>query len=138
MADFTGLAAALAGWPGYWLLTVMAYGDGTSRRIWSSRPDIWPPGGEKPLPASSELHRVVLVQGLPRLLDGADAIRAAFADHELILAAGCEAAVNMPVRHAGRTLGALNLLHRAGHYAGLDLPRLAALADEAAPLLMQS
>jgi hypothetical protein len=114
----------------------MAYGGGTSRRLWSSHPDIWPPGGEKPLPRDSELFRVVVGQGLPRLLDGAEAMRAAFADHALILAAGLEAAVNMPVRHQGRTLGALNLLHQAGHYAGLDLSRLVALADGAAPLLM--
>jgi hypothetical protein len=99
----------------------MAYGEGTSRRLWSSHPDIWPPGGDKPLPTDSELFRVVVGQGLPRLLDGAEAM---------------QAAVNIPVRHQGRTLGALNLLHQARHYAGLDLSRLVALADGAAPLLM--
>ncbi len=136
MVDFPGLAAALAEWPGYRLFTVMAYRDGSSRRIWSSRPDIWPPGGGKPLPPGSELHRMLVAEGQPRLLDGADAIRAAFTDHALILAAGCEAAINMPVHRAGRTLGALNLLHQAGHYAGMDLTRLSALAATAAPLLM--
>ena len=136
--SFEALSAALAEWPGHRLLTVMALdaARGVNRRVWSSRPDIWPPGGEKPLPRDSELYRMVVEQGLPRLLDGADAIRAAFADHALILAAGCEAAVNLPVRCAGRTIGAVNLLHGQGHYAAFDLPRMAVLADAAAPLLL--
>jgi len=112
----------------------MGYDGHASRRIWSSRPDIWPPGGEKPLPPGSDLYRVVVLQGVPRFVEGADAIRAAFADHALILAAGCESAVNLPVRAGGRTVGALNLLHRAGHYAGLDPARLARLAEAAVPL----
>ena len=134
--SFAALSAALAEWPGHRLFTAMAYRDGAGRRIWSSRPDIWPPGGEKPLPRDSELYRMLVEQGVPRLLDGADAIRAAFADHALILAAGCEAAVNLPVRRDGRTIGAINLLHRRGHYAQHDLPRLVILADAAAPLLL--
>ena len=123
---------------GYRLFTVMALDASReiNRRIWSSHPDLWPPGGEKPLPRTSELHRIVVALGQPRLVEGRDAIRAAFADHAAILAAGCESALNMPVRWRGRTVGALNLLHVAGHYAGKDLARLAALADGAAPLLL--
>ena len=67
-------------------------------------------------------------------MEGRAAIEAAFADHALILAAGCGSCLNMPVRVDGRTIGALNLLHVAGHYAGTDLDRLAGLADAAAPL----
>lgn len=112
----------------------MGHVGGSSRRIWSTRPDIWPVGGEKPLPPESELHRVVVLQGAPRLVEGADAIRAAFADHALILAAGCASALNLPLRSQGRTVGALNLLHAAGHYADLDMARLARLAEAAVPL----
>lgn len=133
--SFAALSDRLAEWPGHRLFTVMAYGGGSSRRLWSSRPDIWPQGGAKPLPQDSELYRIVVARGVPRLVEGRAAIEAAFADHALILAAGCCSAINMPVRWQGRTLGALNLLHQAGHYSGLDFGRLAVLADTAAPLL---
>ena len=133
--SFAALSDRLAEWPGHRLFTVMAYESGSSRRLWSSRPDIWPAGGAKPLPQDSELYRIVVAGGLPRLVEGRAAIEAAFADHAQILAAGCCSAINMPVLWQGRTLGALNLLHEAGHYAGLDFGRLAVLADAAAPLL---
>lgn len=125
---------------GYRLCTVMALDAlrGVNRRIWSSNSELWPTGGEKLLPPDSELYRVVVALGQPRLIDGQEAIRAAFADHALILAAGCASAVNMPMRLQGRTLGALNLLHVAGHYAGRDLARLATLADAAASLLREA
>ena len=44
--------------------------------------------------------------------------------------------MNVPVRWDGRTLGALNLLHEAGHYAGAQLPALSVFAALAvAPML---
>ena len=67
----------------------------------------------------------------------ADAIRAAFPDHELILSLGCESAVNVPVRWNGRTLGSLNLLHEAGWYGEDMLPVLRVYGAMAVPLLQQ-
>lgn len=137
MDSFEALAAELAEWPGWRLLTVMALDDrrGVNRRVWSSDPAIWPPGGEKPMPRDGEMFRVVVVRGVARFCDGAAEIEAAFADHALILAAGCQACVNVPLRVRGRTVGALNLLHQAEQYAGLDVARLGGACARAAALL---
>ena len=93
-------------------------------------------GGEKPIRRESELYRLVVQQGVPRVCrDRQDVVRA-FPDHDLILSLGCESAVNVPVRWDGRTLGALNLLHGAGHYGEAQLPALSVFAALAvAPIL---
>lgn len=134
---FEVLARGVAAEFGYRLLTVMAFNAArqTNRRAWSSQPERWPVGGEKPVAPGSSLHRTVLVEGKIRHLEGRQAIEAAFADHALIVAAGCESALNVPMRWKGQVVGALNLLHRAGHYAGADFARLQSIADANAHLL---
>ena len=84
-----------------------------------------------------EFHARVIEAGEPRFCADADAIRAAFPDHELILSLGCESAVNVPVRWNGRTLGSLNLLHEAGWYGEDMLPVLRVYGAMAVPLLQQ-
>jgi hypothetical protein len=137
----TGLAAldaALGATIGHRLFTVLLLDEarGVSRRFHSSRPEAYPVGGEKPIRRESELYRLVVQQGVPRFCCNREDIIRAFPDHELILSLGCESAVNMPVRWDGRTLGALNLLHEAGHYAEAQLPALSVFAALAvAPIL---
>lgn len=137
-AGFAALDAALAADIGHRLFTVLVLDEarGVSRRFHTSRPDAYPVGGEKPIRRDSELYRLVVLQGAARFCRDRDDIVRAFPDHGLILSLGCESAVNVPVRWDGRTLGALNLLHAAGHYGEAQLPALYVFAALAvAPVL---
>ena len=137
----TGLAAldaALAATVGHRLFTVLVLDEarGVNRRFYSSQAEAYPVGGEKPIRRESELYRLVVRQGAPRLCRDRQDVKRAFPDHDLILSLGCESAVNVPVRWDGRTLGALNLLHEAGHYGEAQLPALSVFAAFAvAPIL---
>lgn len=137
-AALAALDAASAAMIGHHLFTVLLIDEarGVRRRFHSSRPAEYPVGGFKPIPAESEYFRTIVSAGEPRFCHGRDDIIRSFDDHALILSLGCESAVNMPVRWNGRTLGALNLLHAAGHYSAAQLPMLRVLAALAvAPLL---
>jgi len=59
-----------------------------------------------------------------------------FFDHALIVSLGCESILNMPVRWGGRTMGTLNLCHRAGFYGEHHLPRMHLIAQLALPALL--
>jgi hypothetical protein len=65
-------------------------------------------------------------------------IREVFFDHELIRSLGCESVLNVPVRWNGRSLGTLNLLHRAGWYREADIPAARMFAALAAPGILQA
>ena len=137
-AGLAALEVALAASVGHRLFTVLVLDEarGVSRRFHSSRPDAYPVSGEKPIRRDSEFYSMVVERGLPRFCRNRDDIVRAFPDHELILALGCESAVNLPVRWNGRTLGALNLLDAAGHYTEGQLPVLSFFAALAiAPVL---
>ncbi|WZB72788.1 GAF domain-containing protein [Achromobacter xylosoxidans] len=138
-AGLRQLDAALARDLGHRLFTVLAldWTRGLSVRHYSSAPLAYPPGGAKPIVPGGEFHARVIEAGEPRFCADADAIRAAFPDHELILSLGCESAVNVPVRWNGRTLGSLNLLHEAGWYGEDMLPVLRVYGAMAVPLLQQ-
>ena len=132
------LDAAVAATVGRRLFTVLVLDEarGVSRRFYSSNPDAYPLSGEKPIRRDSEFYRLVVEQGAPRICHDRADIERAFPDHALILSLGCEGAVNVPVRWNGRTLGALNLLDRAGHYTTAQMPILGVFAAlAAAPVL---
>lgn len=137
-AGLAALDAALAEAIGHRLFTVLVLdaARGVSRRAYSSHPEAYPVLGEKPLRRDTEFHLLVVEEGRPRFCrDRTDIIRA-FPDHALILALGCEGAVNVPIRWDGQTLGALNLLHDAGHYDEAQTPLLSIFAALAvAPVL---
>ena len=136
-ATFRALDAALAEAPGHILFTILLHHPAAreSERFYSNRPAEYPVGGRKPVTDSAWMRRVIH-GGQPWIGHGAGAIREAFFDHAIILALGCGSALNMPVRWRGETLGTLNLLHRAGHYAEADIPHVALLAHLALPALM--
>lgn len=135
IADVADQANALIG---HRLFTVMAF-DSESRqvrRIFSSQPTVYPPGGIKSK-GDSPWANQVLDQGRPLIGVNSDDIRRHFSDHELIAKLGLASVLNMPVRVAGRTIGTMNLLHEAGFYESshLELGRvLASLLS--APLLL--
>lgn len=128
-----GLAAmdaALASMIGHRLFTVLVLDEarGLNRRFHSSRPVEYPVGGYKPVQPDSAYYRRVVHAGEPRFCRNRAEIIQAFPDHALILSLGCESCVNMPIRWNGHTLGALNLLHEAGHYTEEHVPLLRVFA----------
>lgn len=82
------------------------------RRRFSSDERNYPSGGVKRL-MDSNWGRQVLRDGLVLRVDGSEAIRTAFGDHELILSLGLQHALNLPVVGKGRVAWTLNLLRRA-------------------------
>lgn len=137
----SGLGAldqALAATIGHRLFTVLLinWGRSENRRIYTNQPQAYPLGGSKPIVRRGAFYDEVIVAGRPRICRNYHEIKAAFPDHELIRSLGCESAVNMPLRWNGKTIGSLNLLHRADWYTGADLPALSLFATMAlAPLL---
>lgn len=102
---------------GHRLFTMMVLArDGVKvRRVYSSRPDVYPVGGFK-THRQTPWGRHVLGEGKPYIGRTAEDIRWGFADAELIFSLGCESILNLPVKWDGRVLGTLNLLERAGFY----------------------
>lgn len=143
-SDAAGLAAALRAidldlrrHPGHRLFTVLVidWERCENWRIYSSEPAHYPAGGAKPLLAQGEFFRRVVLNGQARICADREACRLAFPDHGLLESLGCESAVNVPIRREGRTVGSLNLLHRAGWYREEMIPGLHSFADAAAALL---
>jgi len=122
---FAAVDRALAETVGHKLFTLLYVAPNGRRvkRIYTNMPKEYPVGGYKEI-TDSPWHRRV-IQGREAWV-GYDAkdIARAFFDHELIVALGCESAVNVPVVYAGRVLGTLNLLDIASHYKESDIPRI--------------
>ncbi len=134
-AGFAALQAGLQAALGWRLFTVMApdANTGWNRRVFSSNPALWPPGGGKPS-ADRPWATEVVLQGRPWLGNGAAAMRFAYPDYTLIAREGLGSGLNLPVRAGGRTLGVLNLLHAEGWYAEPDLTPGLVIAGLAVPL----
>lgn len=131
---FTDLQDALAEDIGFRLFTVLLVDLPDVVRLHSSNPGDYPVTGRKRMgPTPWGAH--VIVEGKPWLGHGPDDLKWAFPDHALIASLGCECCINIPVRHAGRTIGTLNLLDVAGRYTAEHLARAAAYADRFVPLL---
>jgi len=132
-AVFAIVASASDAFIGHRLFTVMAF-DAPSmqvRRLYSSNPDVYPPGGSKHK-RDTQWGRQVLEEGRPFVGRNAGDIRANFGDHEIILRLGLESVLNVPVRVHGRTIGTMNLLHRADYYDSADVQCAALLASQLA------
>lgn len=133
-ASFAALQAAMGEAIGHILFTVLLHhhDTGESERFWTSHPTQYPVGGRKPLNPTPWTRQVLRDQ---RAYIGrtAEDIRAVFFDHELIASLGCDSVLNVPVVWNGRTLGTLNLLHRAHWYREADVPLAEAFAALAVP-----
>lgn len=99
------------------LFTVMAFDatTGISRRIWTNAPEVYPVGGEKPLP-QNDWTRQVIVQRRAWVANTPAEVAEMLFDHATIAALGCAAALNLPVVVADQVIGTLNLLDAAGHF----------------------
>ena len=95
-----------------------------ARRVYSSHPQDYPVTGTKPM-GSNNWTVQVLDRGETFVANRTKEFSAYFADHALINALGCEAAVNVPVPRDGLVVGTVNILDAAGHFtphrvAGLE------------------
>ena len=135
-AGFVALQRGLEAAFGCRLFTVMAHDPvrGWNRRVFTSNAALWPLGGGKPN-AERPWARHVVDAGLPWTGSGAEAMRWAYPDHDLIMRQGLGCGLNLPVRFAGRTLGVLNLLHAEGWYSAADFEPGLVFAGLAVPLL---
>ncbi|MGY8681498.1 GAF domain-containing protein [Bradyrhizobium sp. UFLA05-153] len=135
-ALFAALDGALKSAIGHKLFTILTYDDtGEAARVYSNLPGPYPTGGRKRL-APGPWTEAVLDRGEAYIGRTQDDLRTVFSDHELIASLGCASVLNMPVRWRGRTLGSLNLLHKACWYGEDDVDACLPFAQLALPALL--
>ncbi|MDA4847246.1 GAF domain-containing protein [Hoeflea poritis] len=93
-------------------VTVLLLSDNGSRmrRVFSSMPPVFPTYGSKPVPAGNWVQQII-ERKKPALFAGAEAIRATFPDHELILANDIHTVLNVPLVSQSTLIGSLNCLY---------------------------
>lgn len=104
-------------------------------RRYSNMPAVYPLAGRKKK-RDTWWGRQVIEQMQPYLGDGEGAIRSAFADHELITGLGLDSVLNMPVCHARRCWGTMNLLQGGQPYDASQLPLARVLASTLLPVFL--
>ena len=138
-AALTAFEALVQARVGARLFTIMRFAaaTGLSRRIWTNAPEVYPVGGEKPLPDNAWTGHVIH-QRRDWVGNTPDEVAAMLFDHETIARLGCGAALNMPVVVAGEVLGTVNLLDAAGHFTPQRLAAARALRVPAAAVMMRA
>lgn len=104
-------------------------------RIYSTSLGSHPPGGRKRI-ADYPHNQAVLARGEIYVAGDRDAVARTYRDFERIFALGVTSIMNVPVRHGGRNLGALNLMGEAGWYTEACFPTARAVAGLLAPTLL--
>ena len=134
-ALYNAVDAALQRLLGHRLFTLLAVlpGGAEVQRFWSSNAAAYPLTGRKRV-GPTPWGEVVLKGMSPWLGNDAEAIRWAFADHELIASLGLGACINIPIVYRGHLLGTMNLLHAEHHFVPGDI----AVAGRFAPYLASS
>jgi hypothetical protein len=102
---------------GHRLFTMMRVHEAASEveRIYSSNPGAYPVGGRKQK-RGTPWSRVVLDRGEVFVARNPDEVRDAFSDYELIFSLGIGSIMNIPLAHADRRLGTMNISHKAGWF----------------------
>jgi hypothetical protein len=128
------VSAETVGWR---LFTVLRYVEAAEavERLYSSDEKAYPVGGRKPLDKIAASHGA-MDRGEVFLAATKEAVRQAFFDHELIFSLGITAILNVPIRHAGRRLGTLNLCGEEGMYGSAEIARGKILAGLLVPSLL--
>jgi GAF domain-containing protein len=114
LAAVETLAKAVLGYKGSTMFRYVE-ADGEVERIHSSDPIAYPIGGRKQI-AAYPVNQEVLAKGEIYVADGREDVRRTYRDHEKIFALGVTAIMNVPVRHRGRNIGALNVFGTAGRF----------------------
>jgi GAF domain-containing protein len=127
------IAAETMGWR---LFTILRHveADQAVERIHSSDVAAYPIGGRKPL-AKIAANHAALEKGEAVLAATKEEVRRAFFDHELIFSLGITAILNVPIRHAGRHLGTVNLCGEEGMYGAAEIARAKVLAGLLVPAM---
>lgn len=135
---FAALDKAVAAAIGHKLFTIMIHHPalGESERFYTNMPDVYPTGGRKTSSAAANMRKI-LDHGIPHIGYTREDIIAGYADHETILALGCESIVNTPLFFNGQGIGSMNILHQANWYSEADFPTLALFAALALPAALQ-
>ena len=122
---------------GWRLFTILRHveADQAVERLHSSDAASYPVGGRKPLAKIGASH-AALEKGEAVLAATKEEVRRAFFDHELIFSLGITAILNVPIRHAGRHLGTLNLCGEEGMYGAADIARAKVLAGLLVPAML--
>jgi hypothetical protein len=128
------IAAETIGWR---LFTVLRYVEMAQavERVYSSDEAAYPVGGRKPLSKIAASHGA-MERGEAFLAATKDDVRKTFFDHELIFSLGITAILNVPIRHAGRRLGTINLCGEEGMYGAAEIARGKILAGQLVPALL--
>ena len=128
------IAAETIGWR---LFTILRYveRDQAVERLHSSDAVSYPVGGRKPLGKIAASHGA-MDKGEVFLAATKEDVREAFFDHELIFSLGISAILSVPIRHAGRRLGTVNLCGEEGMYGPPEIVRGKVLAGLLAPVLL--
>lgn len=129
-----GLSRDLIGFK-LFTLTSVDLNLGLATRIYSNMPKAYPKQGTKPVPENSWTNSV-LKNGEIFVANSNAAIADVFFDHELIASLGCGSAINIPVKVAGKVIGTINCLHKAGHYSEDRVQNSRALALPGAAAFM--
>jgi len=128
------IAAETIGWR---LFTILRHieADQAVERLHTSDAAAYPVGGRKPFAKIGASH-AALKKGEAVLAATKQDVRRAFFDHELIFSLGITAILNVPIRHAGRHLGTLNLCGEEGMYGAADIARAKVLAGLLVPAML--
>lgn len=113
------------------------YVDATAEveRIHSSTPASHPIGGRKRI-ADYPHNQSVLAKGQIYVARDKDAVALTYKDKDKIFALGVSSIMNVPVRHAGRNIGAMNLMGEAGWYDEPVFPAARTIAQLLAPSIL--
>ncbi|MEM9783154.1 MAG: GAF domain-containing protein [Pseudomonadota bacterium] len=103
-------------------------------RLYSSRPDAYPPGGRK-AKRDTPWGEQVLSAGKPYLGRNAEDMRWAFDDHAVILGLGLKTVINVPLHRDGVVIGTMNLLDGPGALAEADIATAETIAEPLAGAL---
>ncbi len=122
---------------GWRLFTILRHveADQAVERLHSSDVAAYPVGGRKPLAKIAASH-AALKKGEAVLAATKEEVRKAFFDHELIFSLGITAILNVPIRHAGRHLGTVNLCGEEGMYGAAEIARAKVLAGLLVPAVL--
>lgn len=110
-------------------VTVLDRDAGVARRAYSSHPEDYPVTGTKPMTDNAWAERVIH-RGEPFVANRTAEFSIYFADHALINALGCEAAMNIPVRDEGTVVGTVNILDAENHFTPERAATLTALVAD--------
>lgn len=104
-------------------------------RTYSSNEAIYPVDAADPI-TDTIWERTLIGERQPLVLNSPEAMATLLPNVAELLGLGCEAMLNMPIVVAGKAIGAINLLDRAGRYTPDRVEAATALVPGAAAILL--